>query len=168
MEKLKQIFKGYVKNRTQEVALAVIFLALFFWARNFKIQFTPYYNADLLSSVFVNTAASLFSWPYSVLFPLATLYGTSNPLGFLGWFAGTQVTFFLAKLVGKKWAQYTPGIGEIAGWVGYGLILQIFGMIDVRTYLIATAIPGELYQIPVVFIGAPIIWKLLRRLGVID
>ena len=167
----RRLFSGRIKNKTKEVALAAIFMALFFVTRNFKIQVTPVF-AVTLSSIWVNTAASLFSWGWTVAFPLATIYGGSTIYAFLSWFVGTQVVFFLSKIVTtispNRTMPYVCAvlIGELAGWIAYGAILGIVGLSDLRGYFISTAV-GEVLYVVSAFVGSLAIWKIVRRLGIV-
>jgi len=161
-----KLLEGYMENRTKEAALAAIMLALFFVTRNFKIQITPIIGFGL-SAIWINTAASIFSWPYTVVFSLSTLYGGSSILALPSWFVGTQITFFLSKLVRRKWAKYTPVFGEIAGTLTYVLILGYLGTINPIVFL-ATIAVGQVVACSVAFAGSLVIWKTIRMLGIIE
>ena len=97
-----KFLRGYIKNRTKEIVLATILLALFFMTRSFKIQLIPGIFLLDLSGVFIYTAAAVLSWYYTVVFSLATMYGGSNFVVGVAWFLGCQIVFFLSKYVRVK------------------------------------------------------------------
>lgn len=161
-----KLLQGYVENRTKEAALAAIMLALFFVARTFKIQVSPAFGFDFAASV-IFSAASVLSWPYTVLFSLSVLYRGTTPFTVLSFFAGTQATFFLRKVVKDEWAHHTVTFGTVVAAPGYGVILHLLGLMNIRTYFIVSGIP-VLLAIAATYVGGGAIWLAFRRFGIVD
>jgi len=161
-----KLLEGHVKNRTKEAALAAMFIALFFVTRTFKIQVLPFYLLDL-GGIFLFTPVLILSWQYTILLSLAGLYGGSTIVSVSAWLTGTQVIFFLSKLVGKKYAVLTIIPGELVAWLTYGLALQAIGMMNLKFYIITTALP-ELAVLIVTTTGVWFTLNILRRFEVID
>lgn len=161
-----KLLEGYVKNRTKEAALAAMLMALFFVGRTFKIQILPFFLLDI-SGIIVFTAASVFSWPYTIIFSLVTLYQGSTIFMFPAFIIGTQVTFILSRLVGKKWAAHTPVFGDLTCCISNGIILHVVGILDFRAFIMISWSVILLYLITT-YAGGRLIWAALRRFEIVD
>ncbi len=159
----RKYLQGYVENRTKEAALAAIMMALFFVARTYKIQVLPFFLLDLTGS-FIFTSASLFSWPYTLIFSGITFYQASNPIAVVAYLVGTQTIFSLTKIFDPKWSKYLPFTGEVTGWLAYGVLLKYAGTMAFRPYLVLTAFP-QLICTVTTYAGGLLIWRWLRRFG---
>lgn len=164
---MKKILQGRVENRTKEVALAAMMLALFFLVRSFKIPLTPVLGVDFSGAVIL-TAPLIFSWPYTLVFPLASLYNSAHPLCIVGWLVGTQTVFFLSRTKRKKWIPHGPLLlGAVVAPLGTGVAMHATGVMNFYVYLTVIAIPVVLYLIAT-YVGGIVIWTVLRRLKVVE
>ena len=161
----RKILQGHIENRTKEVALVAVMLALFFIARNLKIQVTPHVGFSF-APIIIQVTAAIVSWPYTILLSFAPLYRGSSPLAVIGWFAGTQATFFLTKLVRKR-SPLIPVIGDLVVWVVYGMVFQIVGLMGLGVFLTSSIVPQILCTVSIL-VGAPLVWKSLEVLNCID
>ena len=161
-----KLLQGYVENRTKEAALAAIMLALFFVTRTYKITINPAFSIDFAGAV-IYSAASVLSYPYTILFSLSTLYLGSNMVVTLAFFLGSQAVFFLSRVVGEKWVPHTVGVGQLVSLPSYGLLLHFLGLMDFRVYIIGCGIPALICAITA-YIGGLLFWKTFRGLGVIE
>lgn len=160
-----KLLEGYVKNRTKEASIAAVYMALFFVFRTFNVPIPFFHWSLALTPVFA--AASFLSWPYTIVFSLATNYGASTPFACIAIFIGSQFIFFTSKLVGKNRAQHITLVGHATSYLAYGLILQYLGMADARIWLVMYAVPESIEWVSG-YIGTQITWKYLREFGLVD
>lgn len=161
----KTLLSGYIPNRTKEAVLASIMLALFFVARTYKIQVIPGLFLFDFSFIFMYTSASLFSWPYTLLFSMSSVYLASIPLlgGFCN-FLGIQAVYFISRKVGLS---YGLVLGHLTGLSSYGVALHLLGLMDFRVYLLACGVPALICVLST-YVGGRVIWSVLRRLGAVE
>lgn len=159
------ILSGYIKNRTKEATLAALMLALFFVARNFSVQVHPLLRIDFTAPILF-TAAAIFSWPYTIVFAVSTLYlGTGFSV--VAWLFGNQTMYFLSRLVGKKYAVHMLIPADVASWLGYGLALWATSVMNPSQYISISIIPEIICAI-MTYTSGLLIWGIFRKLGIIE
>lgn len=154
-----------MKNRTKEAALAAMMVTLFFVSRTFSIPVGGFLLD--FSGAIIFTAASVLSWPYTLIFSLSTIYRGSNIFGVIFWFTGTQSVFLLTKLLNKKWSPHIPVFGQPGGVFFYAYAMQIAGFMDALVFFASYGIP-LLISCVTTYFGGLLIWGVLRRFEVID
>lgn len=162
-----KLLEGYVKNRTKEASLAAMMIALYFVTKPYKLQVVPGVMALDLSGTIILTSASIFSWPYTLVFSFMHLYMGSSPFAVISWLVATNTVFFLSKMVKKEWRQYTPIFGQITGFPAMGLVLHLAGVMNFRVYAVTMPLPILVASLGT-FIGGLFVWKLLRRFNILD
>ena len=157
-----KILRGYVENRTKETALAAMMLALFFVSRTFTIPL-GLVTIDF-SGAIIMSAASALSWPFTIVFSLATFYLGSNVFGTMAFLVGTQIAFFTAKSVRRSLVPHTPGVGTLAGMLTYGLLLHSSGIMSFSVYVIALSIP-IVFACVSTYLGGLLFWRAFKYIG---
>jgi len=160
-----KVLQGYVENRTKEAALATMLLALVFVSRTFKLPVPGPFFIDFTAAIFY-TAASVLSWPYTLIFSLANFYGISNVFGVLAYFIGSQVVFFLSKTLGEKWVPHVVGIGQLVSLPSYGLLMHVSGLLDFRIFILGCGIPALINTLTAYF-GGLMFWRVFRGFKII-
>ena len=162
-----KLLEGYVKNKTKEAALAALLMTLTIVSRNYRIVVVPGLFSFDISNAFHFAAASMLAWGYTVVLSLGTLYFATNLISPVAFFVAAQVIFFLSKIVGRKRAQYTGIFGEIFGFLAYGVMLHAAGMMDFRFFILTLTVP-DLFYVPAAILGPIVIWRISRRLGIVE
>jgi len=162
-----KLLEGYVENRTKEAALAGIMGTLFIIGRNFAIPIIPGVWNFTFSPITVYAAVAILSYPYTYLFPLLHLYRGSKPIGCIAYWVGTQTVFFLSKAVGKKRTPHILFMGDVTGYLAYGVLLDVTGVMDFWSFMIWLG-PVFLLTLISIYFGGWIYWKAFKRAGLID
>jgi len=160
------ILKGRIENKTKEAALAAMFIALFIVTKTFRIQVTSVFALDFAGAI-LYTASTVVSWPYTLVFTLATLYQGSTIFAILAWFPGLQAAFFISKIVDRKWVKHIPVLGLLVSLPFAAATLHFGGIMDFRVWIAVCSVPS-LFTCITVYIGGRLIWRVLEIFQVIE
>ena len=164
-----KLLEGYMENRTKEMALAAILLALTYIGRFIVIPlFIPPIHGLECTVIFWTTGILLLSYPYVWLFVFMMSITSSIGLVAMPMFAVYYNLFFiLSRIMGLKRARYACLVGQMSTGVIGAFMFDIMGFASWRIIII----PGMIKvtsQAVLAFFTVPIILKSLNILHVFE
>lgn len=159
---------NYVKNRTKEIALVIIFASLFVATRQFGIPVVP--GIDIrINAIFAYIPATFVSWGYTWVFIFVAAVTGEDPMrSVIGFTVGMQMIYFLSRALPRKWWSFLPFIPTTycVNLVG-ALYRDLMGQVPFMVGLPACMIKATGLALASVILVPPIL-KALVRFGAID
>jgi len=161
-----KILKGYVENRTREVALAAMLGALALVARKITIPIAPFGGIEC-SIIFWATIVLVLSYPY--VWWVAAIIGLTSGFGILtvpGTLIGQTVFYFLVKFAGIKRGKYLSFFGTTFTVIFSCPILAYIGVWPPGVFM--PAVIKSFVQGLIAIIMVPPFLRLLEKLNFVD